>query len=87
MPSEFFIYALTKFYSRIVLKKINGDLISKYRNVERDFKKNIDPFSPLNGSMVRTINMHPHQRVYVGAGPFSPRKFPPPDVSAPRVLT
>ena len=38
MPSEFFIYALTKFYSRIVLKKINGDLISKYRNVERDFK-------------------------------------------------
>ena len=26
-------------YSRIVLKKINSDLISKYRNVERDFKK------------------------------------------------
>ena len=41
MPSEFFIYALTKFYSRIVLKKINSDLISKYRNVERDFKKNV----------------------------------------------
>ena len=41
MPSEFFIYALAKFYSRIVLKKINSDLISKYRNVERDFKKNV----------------------------------------------
>jgi len=83
MPSEFFIYALTKFYSRIVLKKINGDLISKYRNVERDFKKNIDPFSPLNGSMVRTINMHPHQRVLAlvlgpfPPGSFHPRMFPP----------
>ena len=41
MPSEVFKYALTEFYSRIVLKKINSDLISKYRNVECGFKKNI----------------------------------------------
>ena len=51
MPSEFFIYALTKLYSRIVLKKINSDLISKYRNVERDFKKNFANYSSTYASL------------------------------------
>ena len=39
MPTSSYFFAVTRFYSRIVLGKLSPEQISTYRRVERNFKK------------------------------------------------
>ena len=41
MKKEFFLHAIAKLYSRIILRKISPEIRNLFRNVEKNLKKKI----------------------------------------------